>query len=275
MADGILKSNPDEIWNYFVSLNRGLEHIEDAVKDAHRSFGYLEERLAKKRQFLWNKQDELEAELRSLLGRLNLAKDDEERAEVQARIASVQKELQELRETDLKLRQAEQKIPLYLKDLTGAQKNCVSSFSRGKRVLNAYLKLVEVEAAKGEFQDYPYSGSPGQFGVMKYRGTTFYCNNQAFDPMAEDDKGRTNIRRMEQGIAPIGYDGKSVELHHMIQTEDGGIMEVPGTKHREGHTALHINTSDIPSGINRPSFDVLRVAYWKRRADILKAGGIG
>ena len=275
MADGILKSNPEEIWNYFVSLNKGLGYIEEAVKDVHRTFGHLEERLRKKRQFLWNKQDELEAELRSLFGRLNQAKDEKERAGIQARIASVKKELDDLREKDLKLMQSEQKLPLYLKDLTSAQKNCVSSFSKGKRVLNAYLKLVEVEAAQGEFQDYPYSGTPGQFGVMKYRGTTFYCNNNAFDPLAKDDKNRTNIQRMEKGMAPLGYDGKSVELHHMIQTEDGGIMEVTGTKHREGHTALHINTSDIPSGINRPSFDVLRVAYWKRRAAILKAGGIG
>ena len=33
---------------------------------------------------------------------------------------------------------------------------------------------------------------------------------------------------------------------------------------------LHINTSDIPSGINRSSFQMLRSAYWKRRAQTLR-----
>lgn len=275
MADGILKSNPEEIWKYFVSLNKGLEYIDETVKDTCRSFGYLTERLTKKRQLLWEKQDAQEQELRSLLGRLNQAKDDRERAQVQAEIAAVQKKLRELREVDGRLHMARQKTASYLKDLAGAQKECIRSFSGGKRILNAYLKLVEVEAAQGEFQECGYSSSPGQFGVMQYRGTSFYCNNQAFDPMAVDEKGRTNIQRMEGGIAPLGYDGQSVELHHMIQLESGGIMEVPGSQHKKGHSVLHINTSDIPSGINRPGFDVLRAAYWKKRAAILKAGGAG
>lgn len=274
MSDGILKSNPDGIWSYFMSLNHCLEHIDEAVKDAKQTFDHLENRLDNKRKFIQNKLDRLESELRSLLSQLNQAKDDKERSGIQGKIVSVQKEIQGLSEMDLMLRRAGQKIPLYMKDIAGAQKNCVQCFSRGKRVLNKYLKLVEVETAREGFTECEYSSSPGQFGAMQYRGNTFYCNNNAFDPHAVDSKGRSNIQRMQSGIAPVGYDGQSVELHHMTQSENGGIMEVPGSKHREGHSTLHINTSDIPSGVNRSSFDVLRAAYWKKRADLLKAGGV-
>lgn len=43
-------------------------------------------------------------------------------------------------------------------------------------------------------------------------------------------------------------------------------MELPVSVHNAGHKQLHINTSDIPSGINRSAFNVLKSAYWKRRA---------
>lgn len=37
------------------------------------------------------------------------------------------------------------------------------------------------------------------------------------------DKGKvikgSNVERMATGRAPIGYDGKAVNLHHMLQTQ--------------------------------------------------------
>ena len=41
-----------------------------------------------------------------------------------------------------------------------------------------------------------------------------------------DSKGRTNIERMRMGTAPIGPDGRSVNLHHVTQTQDGYIQEL-------------------------------------------------
>lgn len=81
---------------------------------------------------------------------------------------------------------------------------------------------------------------------------------------------KDNLKRMEKGRAPIGYDGDPIELHHLIQSESGSVVEISGSMHRENHKTLHINTSDIPSGINRSSFQMLRSAYWKRRAQTLR-----
>ena len=45
--------------------------------------------------------------------------------------------------------------------------------------------------------------------------------NSTFFPNIKDALGRTNRERMKQGLAPIGKDGKAVELHHLKQKNDG------------------------------------------------------
>ncbi len=75
----------------------------------------------------------------------------------------------------------------------------------------------------------------------------------------------TNLERMATGRAPIGHDGKAVNLHHLIQTQDGAIAEVAGGMHQKYFGIIHINTGELPSGINRAAFDKWREAYWMMR----------
>jgi hypothetical protein len=72
---------------------------------------------------------------------------------------------------------------------------------------------------------------------------------------------------MQQGIAPIGPDGKSVNLHHMTQTNDSAIAEVTQSFHQQNTKIIHINPNTIPSGIDRGTFDVWKKNYWKNRAN--------
>ena len=72
---------------------------------------------------------------------------------------------------------------------------------------------------------------------------------------------------MEAGLAPLGPDGKSMNLHHMTQTQDGAIAEVTSTFHSENSSIIHINDNSIPSGIDREAFDKWRSDYWKSRAN--------
>ncbi|WP_368292712.1 HNH/ENDO VII family nuclease [Dehalobacter sp. TBBPA1] len=53
-----------------------------------------------------------------------------------------------------------------------------------------------------------------------------YQRNDIIDPNLVDARGRTNLQRMDKGLAPIGSDGNPVNLHHMLQTNDGSIAEV-------------------------------------------------
>lgn len=97
-------------------------------------------------------------------------------------------------------------------------------------------------------------------------GIKVYQRNDLIDIARMDIRGRTNLQRMEAGLAPIGPDGKSMNLHHTLQTMDGPIAEMTQTFHQEYSRVMHINPSSIPSGINREAFDAWRADYWRLRA---------
>ena len=71
---------------------------------------------------------------------------------------------------------------------------------------------------------------------------------------------------MAMGRAPIEYDGKAVNLHHMQQTQNGPIAEMSQTFHKTNHQVIHINPNSIPSGIDRAAFNEWRKQYWINRA---------
>ena len=106
------------------------------------------------------------------------------------------------------------------------------------------------------------------FGFNRLRR---YATWGLIDPHMIDARGRTNIERMKDGAAPIGPDGKSMELHHMIQTEDSPIAEMTRTFHNAHYDVVHVyprsgkGAKDYVSGINRPSFDNWRASYWRSR----------
>jgi A nuclease of the HNH/ENDO VII superfamily with conserved LHH len=108
--------------------------------------------------------------------------------------------------------------------------------------------------------------------ISHFEGTKVYRRNDLIDPAKVDKVGRTNLERMADGLAPIGPDGKSVNLHHMIQTQDGPIAELTATFHQQNHKAIHLNPSSIPSGIDRREFDAWRARYWMDRAKGLEEG---
>lgn len=61
-------------------------------------------------------------------------------------------------------------------------------------------------------------------------------------------------------------DGKSVNLHHMVQSNDSAIAEMTQTFHQQNSAVIHINPNTIPSGIDRYAFDAWKARYWKDRA---------
>ena len=85
-----------------------------------------------------------------------------------------------------------------------------------------------------------------------------------------DKLGRTNTQRMEQGLAPIGKDGKSVNIHHIDQTDTGPVMEITATEHQQNYADLHSNTGQSPSQIDRNAFNSWRKDYWKWRGNNLE-----
>lgn len=137
------------------------------------------------------------------------------------------------------------------------------------------------------------------------KGRRVYKRNDLFDlketsSWRENGKVVTgnNIERMRSGRAPIGHDGKSIELHHLTQKESvkfngtkGSLAEVNSTFHSKYSRRLHIPSPRNPNKPNQtlpkyPSFrtnndgtisqqgkefDKYKGVYWKERAiDFIK-----
>lgn len=92
------------------------------------------------------------------------------------------------------------------------------------------------------------------------------------DYNAKDQFGRTNLERMEQGLAPL-VDGQPVELHHVGQEMDSPLAELTRTEHRgEGNYSV-LHEAGKESTINRNVFNAEKEAHWKARAEEIKAAG--
>jgi hypothetical protein len=90
------------------------------------------------------------------------------------------------------------------------------------------------------------------------------------DPLRKDNFGLTNVERMERGLGPIGPDGKTINVHHMLQTQDGPVAELTQEFHQKYSRIIHINPPSIRSGIDGNDFDKWRIAYWKNRSKDFK-----
>jgi hypothetical protein len=101
---------------------------------------------------------------------------------------------------------------------------------------------------------------------VNFSGQYFIRRNDLFSPKFQDATGRTNIERMDRGLAPIGKDGSPINLHHMKQQNSGTIAEVSHTEHKTYSDIFHRYAGKNQSEIDRAAFDKIRSAYWKDRA---------
>lgn len=77
---------------------------------------------------------------------------------------------------------------------------------------------------------------------IQFNGNKVYQRNDLVDPSRVDSQtGLTNLDLMKNGLAPYGPDGKKVNLHHMLQTQDGPIAEVTQSFHQKNSGAININ----------------------------------
>jgi hypothetical protein len=78
-----------------------------------------------------------------------------------------------------------------------------------------------------------------------------------------DEFGLSNMERMKRGLAPIGSDGKPIQLHHVRQKNDGILAELTEAEHHVHFDTLHDRT--LASEINRELFRKEREAHWMAR----------
>lgn len=87
----------------------------------------------------------------------------------------------------------------------------------------------------------------------------------------KDDFGRTNLERMEKGLAPLDKDGNPIELHHIGQKMDSPLAELTRDEHRGKGNDTILHNKQKESEINREDFAGERAEHWKARAEQIKS----
>ena len=82
-----------------------------------------------------------------------------------------------------------------------------------------------------------------------------------------DAKGRTNLERMKQGLAPQDSNGVSYELHHVGQKKDGTLAIMSQAEH--DNPAIHGFLQKTEAHAAGTNWDAERQAFWKAFAELV------
>ena len=109
-------------------------------------------------------------------------------------------------------------------------------------------------------------------GVPKYVDPIVGKTNPTVQKLL--DAGASNYDLMSKGYAPIGTDGKQVNLHHVIGEEPGPMIELLDSTHKRYYKPLHSLIEDGNSFRNnkllKRQYEKFRGNYWKERAKSFK-----
>jgi len=82
----------------------------------------------------------------------------------------------------------------------------------------------------------------------------------------KDVKGRTNLKRMEKGLAPLDEDGRPYNLHHIGQKSDSPLAELKDIVHKQNDAILHDKSISTEVHGDNINWDKERSNHWKARA---------
>ena len=115
-----------------------------------------------------------------------------------------------------------------------------------------------------------YEGTVKVGGEVRDVSRRVYQRNDIDFEYVDPDTGISNLNRMRSGNAPIGNDGKPVQLHHVLQKESGSMVEIRETTHEEYNRILHGLGIRGASFRNDPvlerQYNNFRRQYWIWRA---------
>ena len=161
-----------------------------------------------------------------------------------------------------------ERLERQLKGLPEQQDKLVSE---GQEVAEETSEHIPLSSCK-----YSETYTPVQFeGTTKVQGEIRDISRRVYqrsdiDWDYVDKDGLTNLQRAQKGRAPIGSDGKPVELHHLTQQEPGSMVEILSTVHDKYTSQLHGLVEDGCSFRNDPvlkrQYDNFRHNYWVWRA---------
>lgn len=89
-----------------------------------------------------------------------------------------------------------------------------------------------------------------------------------------DDMGRTNLQRMQQGLAAIDSNGASFELHHIGQHADSTLAMLTKAEHMQGGNNKIWHVFGEATEVHGPgnTWDIQRQEFWKHLASLVAKG---
>jgi len=96
--------------------------------------------------------------------------------------------------------------------------------------------------------------------------------DDSIDPELTDERGRTNLERMEKGKAPLDENGDSYNLHHIGQNSDSPLAELKDKTHKSNDSILHDKSkpTEIHNENSGVDWNKERSEHWKARAEEIK-----
>lgn len=89
----------------------------------------------------------------------------------------------------------------------------------------------------------------------------FYYNPDFIPSTIKDSEDRTNLERINDSIAPIGFDGESMNIHHLTRHQPGLFVLISETLHQQKSLNLHFRDKKYypqPKAINRNEFNHIK-----------------
>ncbi|MDP1724706.1 MAG: HNH/ENDO VII family nuclease [Alphaproteobacteria bacterium] len=96
---------------------------------------------------------------------------------------------------------------------------------------------------------------------IKSDGNIFYYNPDFIPNTIKDSEDRTNLERINNGIAPIGFDGESMNIHHITRHQPGIYVLISETMHQQKSLHLHFRDKKYypqPKAIDRNEFNHIK-----------------
>lgn len=112
-------------------------------------------------------------------------------------------------------------------------------------------------------------------GLMRYEVNGKSALIRKIDLHYIDEFGRTNLQRMQQGLAALDpKTGKQYQLHHIGQEMNSTLAILTEAEHKQGGNNLIWHIFDGASKIDRTAFQSQREKFWKAMSTILLKGGL-
>lgn len=244
----VVRADPAELWGLYCVISDMNQEIAEQCQNDLRTLESLKEQLEEKGKRTEREIAALEGALTQLKNKMSRAEElgmashqmEEVETAIKGRIESLEAQLTDI-EIYLK------KSDSFRSQMEAEKKQCILKLRKSSRKVNRYAQFLEALLFEQDYAVYhDFSGEmtggnhKSGFHKMEFRGTIFCCTEE-IDPNTADSKGRTNLQRMQKGLAPIGPDGLPMKLSYTRRPGTGAVMD-------SAQTAFH----------------VLKSAYWKR-----------